>query len=96
MKNAIELEIMSVEGDCSYNYAPGMKFRYFEDEIFDTFCLLAFHALTPALTALNHGARFEFREDPETMLTTCPGKGRVMVQSRVVDGRSEDISDEKI
>ena len=84
MEKMVQINVKSVTSDCKKHFKPGQAFLASCSEIPEGFCPRAFHVLTPIIMALTHGAAFTFREDPHTILTTCP-EGNVVFYSESTD-----------
>jgi len=73
------IEVVKAKGKCSYGYKIGDKWETRGLKCIPDFCGAAFHAVFPALFALNFGAKFFFMDDPDSIDTvTCPDGGNIV------------------
>ncbi len=73
------VQVVQARGKCAYGYQVGDSWETVGLECIGGMCGAAFHALFPALFALNFGANFFFMDDPQTIDTvTCPDGGNIV------------------
>ncbi|MEW5758995.1 MAG: TIGR04076 family protein [Candidatus Omnitrophota bacterium] len=71
---------------CYHNYEVGDEF-ILEDFTHAPkhFCLGAMHSIFPCAYALTFGAKFPFRDNQRSILTTCPDGGKLEFKIEVLD-----------
>ena len=88
----LKLTVTGVFGDCYHGYKAGEEI-ILEDFTHPPkhFCLGLAHALFPTIYALSFGAKFGFRDNPRSLLVTCPDGGKLEFKAEVLgkDGKVE-------
>jgi uncharacterized repeat protein (TIGR04076 family) len=71
---------------CYHGYKIGDEF-IFEDFTHPPkhFCQGAMHSLFPCMYALSFGSRFNFMDNPASLLTTCPDGGKMEMKIELLD-----------
>jgi len=87
----MRIEVVKVNGRCSYGYKVGDSWETTGLKCIPGFCGAAFHTAFPALFALNFGARFSFMPNPEGIDTvTCPDGGSIIFKvSRIAEKQGQ-------
>jgi uncharacterized repeat protein (TIGR04076 family) len=82
----LKLTVTQVMGECYHGYKIGDEL-ILEDFTHGPkhFCLGLAHALFPVAYALSFGAKFGFRENPRSLLVTCPDGGKLEFKAEILD-----------
>jgi uncharacterized repeat protein (TIGR04076 family) len=82
------IEVVQARGKCTYGYKIGDKWETSGLKCIPGFCGAAFHAVFPALFALNFGAKFFFMSNPDSIDTvTCPDSGNIILKVSRIENK---------
>lgn len=73
------IEVVKAKGKCAFDYKVGDKWETQGLKCIPGFCGAAFNAAFPVFFALNFGAEFFFRDNPDSIDTvSCPDGGNIV------------------
>jgi len=68
----IVARVVSVKGECGFNYKVGDEILFDGETVKGRICLSALYSFLPMVVALRYGAEFPWLEDKDVATHACP------------------------